>query len=69
MKIATWNVNSAKARLPVVTDWLRAVSHLISWSSRTSGRAAASQPTTLGRRAFTELTFQVAIFMAGPGGG
>lgn len=26
MKIATWNVNSAKARLPVVTDWLRAVS-------------------------------------------
>jgi len=26
VKIATWNVNSAKARLPVVTDWLRAVS-------------------------------------------
>lgn len=26
MKIATWNVNSAKARLPLITDWLRAVS-------------------------------------------
>lgn len=24
MKIATWNVNSVKARLPLVTDWLRA---------------------------------------------
>ncbi|PWC91662.1 exodeoxyribonuclease III [Azospirillum sp. TSO5] len=26
MKIATWNVNSAKARLPLITDWLRAAS-------------------------------------------
>lgn len=26
MRIATWNVNSVKARLPVVTDWLRAAS-------------------------------------------
>ena len=26
MKIATWNVNSAKARLPLITDWLRTVS-------------------------------------------
>lgn len=26
MKIATWNVNSAKARLPLITDWLRTAS-------------------------------------------
>ncbi|RJF83847.1 exodeoxyribonuclease III [Azospirillum cavernae] len=26
MKIATWNVNSAKARLPLITDWLRLTS-------------------------------------------
>jgi exodeoxyribonuclease-3 len=26
VKIATWNVNSAKARLPLITDWLRTVS-------------------------------------------
>jgi len=26
VKIATWNVNSAKARLPLITDWLRAAS-------------------------------------------
>lgn len=26
MRIATWNVNSAKARLPIVTEWLRSAS-------------------------------------------
>ncbi|WP_042703381.1 exodeoxyribonuclease III [Azospirillum sp. B506] len=26
MKIATWNVNSAKARLPLITNWLRTAS-------------------------------------------
>jgi len=26
VKIATWNVNSAKARLPLITDWLRTAS-------------------------------------------
>ena len=40
-----------------------AVSHLISCNTATSGFTSVNQPVTLGRRALTELTFQVAMRM------
>lgn len=54
MKIATWNVNSAKARLPLITDWLRAASPDVALFQEIKCETAAFP-----RAAFEELGYHV----------
>ncbi|MBK3731535.1 exodeoxyribonuclease III [Azospirillum brasilense] len=54
MKIATWNVNSAKARLPLITDWLRAESPDVALLQEIKCETAAFP-----RAAFEELGYHV----------
>ncbi|MGQ9371818.1 exodeoxyribonuclease III [Azospirillum sp. A39] len=55
MKIATWNVNSAKARLPLIVDWLRAVSPDVALFQEIKCETAAFPAA-----AFEELGYHVA---------
>ncbi|AWK85118.1 exodeoxyribonuclease III [Azospirillum thermophilum] len=56
MKIATWNVNSAKARLALITDWLRAASPDVVLLQEIKCETAAFP-----REAFEELGYHVAV--------
>jgi exodeoxyribonuclease III len=56
VKIATWNVNSAKARLPLITDWLRLTSPDVVLFQEIKCETAAFPGA-----AFEELGYHVAV--------